>query len=104
MDEICMVFCTCPPDAADALSRGVVEQRLAACVNVLPKIRSVYRWNGAVTADDESLLVIKTTAEAFAALRNWLCEQHPYDVPEIIAVPVTAGAPDYLAWVASESR
>ena len=52
----------------------------------------------------DHLLPTATTAEAFAALRNWLCEQHPYDVPEVIAVPVTAGAPDYLAWVASESR
>ena len=99
-----MVYCTCPPDAADALASGLVEQRLAACVNVLPKIRSVYRWEGALTTDDESLLVIKTTATAFEALRDWLCAQHPYDVPEVIAVPVTAGAPDYLAWVANETR
>jgi periplasmic divalent cation tolerance protein len=104
MDEICMVFCTCPQGAADALARGVVERRLAACVNVLPKIRSVYRWEGAVTTDEETLLVIKTTGTAFAALRDWLCTQHPYDVPEVIAVPVTDGAPDYLAWVANESR
>ena len=99
-----MVYCTCPPDAVAALAGGLVERRLAACVNVLPKIRSVYRWEGAVTADEESLLVIKTTAASFAALRDWLCAQHPYDVPEVIAVPVTAGAPDYLAWVASETR
>ena len=99
-----MVYCTCPPDAADKLASGLVEQRLAACVNVLPKIRSVYRWEGALTTDDESLLVIKTTATAFEALRDWLCAQHPYDVPEVIAVPVTAGAPDYLAWVANETR
>ena len=99
-----MVYCTCPPDAVDALAGGLVERRLAACVNVLPKIRSVYRWEGAVTADEESLLVIKTTAASFAALRDWLCAQHPYDVPEVIAVPVAAGAPDYLAWVASETR
>lgn len=99
-----MVFCTCPPDAADTLAHGVVERRLAACVNVLPKIRSVYRWEGAVTADEESLLLIKTTAATVATLREWLCAEHPYDVPEVIAVPVTAGAPDYLAWVANETR
>lgn len=104
MDEICVVYCTCPPDAAEALAHGVVEQRLAACVNVVPKIRSVYRWENAVTADDESLLVIKTAAAAFTALRDWIVRQHPYDVPELIAVPVTDGTPDYLAWVAKESR
>lgn len=99
-----MVFCTCPPDAADELSRGVVEQRLAACVNVLPRIRSVYRWDGAVTADEECLLVIKTTSAAFPALRDWLLARHPYDVPEVIALPVSDGAPDYLTWVANETR
>ena len=104
MDEICVVLCTCPPDAADVLARGLVEQRLAACVNVLPKIRSVYRWNDAVTADEESLLVIKTRAASFDGLRAWLREHHPYELPEVIALPVTAGAPDYLAWVAEETR
>jgi periplasmic divalent cation tolerance protein len=104
MNEICVVFCTCPPEATEALARGVVEQRLAACVNVLPEIRSVYRWEGAVTADQEHLLVIKTTAVAFERLRDWLCEHHPYDVPEVIALPVTAGAPEYLAWVAAATR
>ena len=59
---------------------------------------------GAVTADQEYLLVIKTTAAAFERLRDWLCEHHPYDVPEVIALPVTAGAPEYLAWVAAATR
>ncbi len=104
MDEICVVFCTCPPEVAERLAGGLVEQRLAACVNVLPKIRSVYRWEGAGTADEESLLVIKTGAASFAALRDWLGDNHPYDVPEVIALPVAGGAPDYLAWVTNETR
>ena len=104
MDEICVVLCTCPPEAAGPLAQGLVEARLAACVNVLPEIRSVYRWDGAVTSDKESLLVIKTRAASFGPLRAWLHERHPYDLPEVIALPVTAGAPDYLAWVAEETR
>ena len=104
MDEIRVVFCTCPPAAAEGLASALVEQRLAACVNLLPQIRSVYRWAGEVTADTETLMVIKTGAASFTALRDWLLRHHPYDVPEIIALPVTAGAPDYLAWVAEETR
>jgi periplasmic divalent cation tolerance protein len=103
MDEISVVFCTCPPEAAEGLAGGLVEARLAACVNILPQIRSIYRWDGAVTGDDEALLVIKTPAAAFEDVRLWLQRHHPYDVPEVIALPVTAGAPDYLAWVAAET-
>jgi len=104
MHEIRVVLCTCPPDAAEDLARGLVEQRLAACVNILPRIRSIYRWDGQVTGDTETLLVIKTGAASFARLRDWLLARHPYDLPEIIALPVTAGATDYLAWVAEETR
>lgn len=104
MDELRVVMCTCPPDAAERLARGLVEQRLAACVNVLPRIRSIYRWQDAVSDDEETLLIVKTRAAAFDALRDWLLRAHPYEVPEIIALPVTDGAPDYLAWVTEQTR
>jgi periplasmic divalent cation tolerance protein len=100
---ILAVLCTCP-DAGTArdLACGLVERRLAACVNVLPEIRSIYRWRGEVQVDGEVLMVIKTTRDAYAALESWLLEHHPYDVPELLALPAAAGSADYLEWVMSE--
>jgi periplasmic divalent cation tolerance protein len=76
-----------------------VEQRLAACVNILPQIRSIYRWQGKVEDAAEVLLVIKTTKSRFPAVRDAIRELHSYDVPECIAFPVSEGAPDYLKWL-----
>jgi periplasmic divalent cation tolerance protein len=93
------------PDAASAevLAHALVDARLAACVNVMAPCRSVYRWQGAVEAADEVPLLIKTTAACYAALEAAIRAQHPYELPEVIAVPVTQGLPDYLAWVAAET-
>lgn len=105
MNPILAVFCTCPDEtAARELAAGLVENRLAACVNVMPSIRSIYRWQGAVQQDDEALMVIKTSAEKYADLEKWLAGRHPYDVPEVIALPVDKGLPAYLAWVAQETE
>lgn len=99
-EQHCIVLCTAPdPATAEALAQTVVEARLAACVNVLPGVRSVYRWQGAIHADSESLLIIKTRRDRFAALSAALRAQHPYELPEIIAVPLSDGLPAYLAWV-----
>lgn len=95
-----LVLCNCPPDSADGLARAVVEARLAACVNVLPQVRSVYRWEGEVCVDEEVTLLIKTTASRLSALTEALVEAHPYDVPEVIALPITEGHQPYLDWVA----
>ncbi|MBL8900575.1 MAG: divalent-cation tolerance protein CutA [Planctomycetes bacterium] len=103
-DEVWMVFCTAPLDAAAALARHLVEERLAACVQRIEGVRSVYRWEGRVHDDPECLLVAKTTAARFAALAERLRGLHPYAVPEILAVPVRAGLPAYLQWVAAETR
>lgn len=94
-------FSTCP-DAATAewIARALVDARLAACVNLLPGVRSIYRWDGAVVADDEVLLIIKTTDAQLSALRECLVALHPYDVPELIALPVADGLPAYLQWIA----
>lgn len=99
-EQHCIVLCTAPdPTTAETLARSVVEARLAACVNLLPGVRSVYRWQGAVQADSETLLIIKTRRDRFTALADALRAQHPYELPEIIAVPLSDGLPAYLAWV-----
>jgi len=81
----------------------VVEARLAACVNILPRVQSVYRWQGAVESASEIPLLIKTTAANYPALENAIRAQHPYEIPEIIALPVERGLPAYLNWVAAET-
>jgi periplasmic divalent cation tolerance protein len=84
---------------AERIARALVERRLAACVNVVPGVVSVYRWKGAVERDEERLLVIKTRAERLEDLRRALVELHPYEVPELLALPVEAGHGPYLAWL-----
>jgi periplasmic divalent cation tolerance protein len=90
--------------SAQALAAALVEDRLAACVNILSSCRSVYRWQGAVETADEVPLLIKTTEARYAAVEEAIRARHPYETPEIIAVPVVRGLPDYLCWVAEEVR
>jgi periplasmic divalent cation tolerance protein len=99
-DTVLLCYCSCP-DAASAqtIAEALVGERLAACVNRLPGIHSIYRWQGAVTTDNEELLLIKTTTIRFEALRARLLELHPYELPELIAVPVERGHAAYLDWV-----
>jgi len=95
-----VVLVTAPDVEVGArLARTLVGEGLAACVNVVPGVRSIYRWEGAVQEDAEVLLVAKTTAAGFAALSERVLALHPYEVPEVIALPVIAGSPGYLAWV-----
>ena len=93
------------PDAAAArtLADHLVEQRLAACVNILAPCRSVYRWDGKVEAAEEVPLLIKTTAARYAELEAAIRARHPYELPEIVAVPIAHGLSGYLAWVAAET-
>lgn len=93
------------PDAysAHALAGALVEARLAACVNILAPCRSVYRWQGRTESAEEVPVLIKTTAARYAALEAAIRARHPYELPEIIAVPVDRGLPEYLAWVDSET-
>jgi periplasmic divalent cation tolerance protein len=92
------------PDAEQAarVARTLVDERLAACVNLIATVRSIYRWQGAVQDDAEALAVIKTTADRYPALAARLAELHPYEVPEIIAVPLAGGHTSYLAWLAGQ--
>jgi periplasmic divalent cation tolerance protein len=84
---------------AERIAEELVGRRLAACVNVLPGVRSIYRWKGAVERDEERLLVIKTRADRFEALRETLLALHPYEVPEVVAVPIEGGSAPYLHWL-----
>lgn len=103
-DQVCVVLCTCPDeDTSKILSTGLVEARLAACVNILPRVRSVFRWKGSVEDAAEVLMVIKTQVAHTAALEAWLVENHPYDLPEVLVLPVTGGSRDYLRWVVEET-
>ncbi|NJN65085.1 MAG: divalent-cation tolerance protein CutA [Acidobacteria bacterium] len=95
-----IVMCTVPnKDVGLALARSLVGARLAACVNLVPGLTSVYRWQGAIHEDGESLLVIKTTAARLDALRLRIVAEHPYDVPEIVAIETASVHEPYLAWL-----
>ncbi len=100
MPDVLIVLCTCEnQQQAASIAEALVEGRLAACVNVLPGVRSVYRWKGAVEGAEEVLLLIKTTRERFAAVRERIEVLHSYEVPEIIAVPLVEGSEKYLSWL-----
>jgi periplasmic divalent cation tolerance protein len=94
-----LVLVTCPPEAAPALAETLVRERVAACVNLLPQIRSVYRWQGEVRNDDEALLIIKAPAADFDRLKQTILAHHPYELPEILAVNPAQGHAPYLDWV-----
>jgi periplasmic divalent cation tolerance protein len=101
-----LVVITNLPDRATAekLADSLIGQRVAACVNILAPCRSVYRWKGAVQHDEEHPMLIKTTSERYPALEAAIRAGHPYDLPEIVAIPAGRGLPAYLDWVESETR
>ncbi len=97
---VIVVFSTFPSeDKAADIARTLVSEGLCACVNLVPPVRSIYRWQGQLCDERETLAIIKTTRERFDALRERLVALHPYEVPEVIAIPVEAGHPPYLDWV-----
>ncbi|WP_242345783.1 divalent-cation tolerance protein CutA [Anaeromyxobacter terrae] len=101
MHDALVVLVTTPSaEKAAEIARALVEERLAACGNVVPAVRSIYRWEGKVQDDAEALLLLKTTRARFEALRERVLALHPYDVPEVIALSVEAGSAPYLAWIA----
>jgi len=100
MSELVMAFTTLPEDFdATTLAQDLVAAGLAACVNVLPAVTSVYTWEGVPQVDKEQQLIIKTTHEAVDALWEVLRSRHPYDTPEFVVLPIIDGSEDYLAWV-----
>ena len=101
--DVLVLLSTLPPADADRIAEALVGERLAACVNLVGPVRSVYRWDGAITKDAELLAIIKTTAARRDALAARLRELHPYQVPELIELAVTGGLPAYLDWVRAET-
>ena len=101
MPETALLVLTTLPDrdAAQRFAEQLVRQNLAACVNILGEMTSIYRWKGEIQRGTEHQLLIKTTQAQYAALETWIRDQHPYELPEILALPVARGLPDYLDWV-----
>jgi periplasmic divalent cation tolerance protein len=105
MTDALLVFTTLPSaDKAAELAKVLIEERLAACANLLPAIRSIYRWQGKLQDENEVLVLLKTRAEHLERLKLRILELHPYEVPEILAVPVEAGYQPYLEWLAGETK
>ncbi len=103
MTEQIVVLSTCgSEEEAARIARQLVEAHLAGCVNLIPRVRSFYRWEGKVEDAAEWLLVIKTSRDRFDALRTVLEAAHSYELPEVLALPVVAGSPNYLAWLTTE--
>ena len=100
MTDKIVVFCTCATEQeAEKLARVLVEARVAACATIVPGARSIYRWQGAIESNAEWLLMIKSSRQLFDQLRAAIEKEHSYEVPEVLALPVVAGAPNYLNWL-----
>ena len=97
--EIVVLVTAGSEDEARSIAKEIVQKRLVACVNIIPRIQSVFTWDGEVTEEQESLLIAKTTAKAFEKVESVIKRLHSYSVPEIIALPIHAGSFDYLTWV-----
>ena len=99
-ESIVLLFCTCPDaDVAQRIAHALVGERLAACVNIVPGLRSIYRWKGVIQDDNECLLLIKTRESRVVELTESIRSLHPHELPEVIAVPVVAGLAPYLDWI-----
>jgi periplasmic divalent cation tolerance protein len=101
--EICVIYSTVPPSRSTDLAQRLLEKKAVACVNIMP-VRSLYRWNGESCDDEEHLLIIKTRKDLAGTVIRALREMHPYEVPEIIVLPVISGYPPYLEWVHGETK
>jgi len=105
MTGIIVILSTCATqEEAEKLARLLLDRRLAACVNVIPHIRSYYRWKGAIESADECLLVVKSSRELFGSIGAVLEKEHSYEVPELLALPVVEGATNYLNWLLANLR
>lgn len=102
--DVLVVLVTCPPDKAQAIADALVQERVAACVNVVPTLQSTYRWKDEIQRDTEALLIVKTTKDRFDALKQAVLKHHPYELPEVIAVAVDRGHAPYLEWVVESTR
>lgn len=104
-EEVIVVLVTAPnQEVARSLARTLVEESLVACANILPGIESVYRWKGEICEDSEVLVILKTGASRLSALASRVKELHPYELPEVLALPAAGGLSAYLSWVLENSR
>jgi periplasmic divalent cation tolerance protein len=104
LTDAMLVLTTLPnADAAGELAKSLVEEKLAACANIFPAVRSVYKWQGKIQDENEVLVLLKTRQEHFERLKSRILELHPYEVPEVLAIPVEQGYQAYLEWLARET-
>jgi len=103
MEHVRIALVSIPREEANKMAKAVVEERLAACVNIIPKIESYFWWDDKVQHDEESLLIFKTTQLKVEAFINYIRDHHPYEVPEILTLRLSEGLPDYLNWVIEET-
>ena len=99
MPDYVVALTTCPVDISSKLARVLVEKRVCACVNIIPRVMSIYHWKDEITEDEESILLMKTEVDHQEALWEVIKNEHPYDVPEFVVLPITWGSQDYLDWI-----
>jgi len=100
-----LVLCSCPDqEIATTIAENIVAQHLAACINIIPGMKSIYHWQGNVESAEESLMLIKTHQQKLSSLQNTITTMHPYEVPEIIALDISDGLPKYLEWITTSMR
>ena len=99
-----IILSTCPHEVATEIARKIVQKKLAACVNILPQVQSIYRWHDAVEENKESLLIIKSSKSCYSLLEQTILELHPYETPEIVALPIVAGSATCLQWLLTSCK
>jgi len=100
-DQAILIYCTCPDiNSGQQIAQALVEENLVACVNLLPQMLSIYRWQGKLQQDSECLLLMKTIQSQFTAIQNRVRQLHSYELPELISVPINDGLPEYIDWIA----
>jgi periplasmic divalent cation tolerance protein len=104
MSAFRVAFITVSGDKAAALSQEIIENRLAACVNIVSGIQSIYRWKGKIVKDEEALLIVKTATKKVETLIKFVKENHSYDIPEVVSLNIAEGNPDYLDWLDEETK
>ena len=101
----CIIYCSVPNEfTADLIATTLIDEKLAACINVLPKMKSIYRWEDSIQRDEELLMIIKTQSSKFNIIEQKIKELHEYSLPEIIAVPIIAGSSEYIQWINNETN
>ena len=104
MEVLRLVIVTIPKDEAKTMARALVENKLAACVNIVGEVESIFFWQEAVQNDKESILLIKSTASRFEAIKEYVIENHPYELPEVISIDISGNSEDYAKWVINETK